>query len=139
MNPARTPALAATSLLLALCACAGNPPSGGATPNTRLLNTVTVLEKDARVLAQRADGIDRGFATDAHEFLKLASTMREGVARGRAKDELQGEFDALTDSYQSLQSDAKTLDVMQADSAIRLVSGAYDDLASQMNAPRSSL
>jgi len=141
MKLSRTPALAAASLLAVLAGCAATAPDAARNPpNQRLLNSVTQLERSARVLAQRADGIDRAFAQDAHALLSYASEFRTALVAGRASDsDLQGYFDALSSSYDALRSDAKSLDTMQANSAVELVSGPYQDVAAQMSAPHTSL
>ena len=134
-------ALAAASLLVLLAACAAAAPDATRSPpNQRLLTSVTGLERSARVLAQRADGIDRGFAQDAHDLLAHAAELRAAVAGGRATEsDLQGYFEQLSGSYDALCADAKALDTRQATSAVGLVSGPYQDVAAQMNAPHSGL
>ena len=133
--------LAAASILIVLAACAATAPDTAKNPpNAQLLNAATALERNARVLAQRAGTIGSGFAQDADELLSHASEFRAALASGRGSaDDLQAYFDQLTSSYDSLRSDAKTLDTTMAHSAVALVSGPYQDVAAHMNASHPGL
>ena len=140
MDASRTPTLVAASLLVALAACANTAPRTSSATNTRLADSATALEHNARILATRSDGLDQDFAQHAHELQQHAFDFREAAASGRASDsELRADFSAVTDSYDALRADAQQLNTTQATSAVGLVSGPYQDVAAQMGAPASGM
>jgi hypothetical protein len=140
MDASRTPTLVAASLLVALAACANTAPRTSGANNTRLADAATALERNARILATRSDGVDQDFAQHAHEFQQHAFDFREAAASGRASDsELRADFSAVTDSYDALRAEAQQLNTTQATSAVGLVSGPYQDVAAQMGAPASGM
>jgi hypothetical protein len=135
-----TPALPLLALVLVLAACAGAPPAATAgSPAQQLPALANVLWRNARVLSVRADGIDRGFADDAHAFEEYALEFRKATSSRASDSELQSAWDQLSNSYESLQADAKTLDKTQATSAIQLISGPYQNVAAVITPTRSGL
>jgi len=137
MDPSRTPALAAISLLVTLAACASNPPARG-TANSQLAQSAEALEQNARVLASRSDAMPPSFKADAHELQQHAYDLRMATASGRASDsELRADFDQVTRSYQALRSEAQQLDSQEAHGALDLVDGPYHDVAAQLGNSKS--
>jgi hypothetical protein len=136
-----TAALPLVTLVLVLTACASTPPPAATagSPAQQLPKLADVLWRNARVLSIRADGIDRGFADDAHAFEEYALEFRKATSRRASDSELQSAWDELSNSYESLQADAKGIDKTQATSAMQMISGPYQNVAAAMTPTRSGL
>jgi hypothetical protein len=126
----------AVASLLALTACATAPTLNPTA--RRLADAANTLEEDARALASRSDAVNPTFASEAHEFQQRAYELRTAADSGHASNgELRADFEQVTRSYEALRSDAQRLATPQASGAIDLVSGAYQNVATELGNPPS--
>jgi hypothetical protein len=133
--------LVAVSSLLALAACASTP-SGTSNNNAsapQLASSSDILEKNARVLADRSDAVTPSFQADAHELQRNAFEFHAAAASGRVSDqELRADFDQVTRSYLALRDDVAHLGTVEVQADFELVQNAYRDVASQMGGSTES-
>ncbi|HWZ63432.1 MAG TPA: hypothetical protein VNX02_10450 [Steroidobacteraceae bacterium] len=141
MTLPQTLALATASSLLALAGCASTQPTATHPASLELAQSAETLDKDARLLATRADGEETpGFTADAHELSQRAYEFRLAAASSNANEgELHSEFARVTDSYERVRADVDRMDTAQARGDLGLVQDSYHDVASRLGtAPASS-